>query len=270
MSRAALNTACSAARKAGGLILQYRRRLESIPVEKKARHDYVSEVDRNSEELIVEEIKRRYRDHAFLGEESGRSGADSENVWIIDPLDGTSNYLHGIPHYAVSIALAVSGRLTVGVIYDPLRDEMFTAVRGEGAFLNQTRIRVSNRGSFDGAVVATALPFRKRRLLPAYMGMLGDVFEKVEDIRRAGTASLDLAYTACGRVDAYFELGLKPWDLAAGALLVLEAGGVVSDITGGEKYLDTGHVIAAPYKLMTPLRQAIGPHVTPGLAGRHA
>lgn len=268
MSQALLNVAAAAARKAGGLIIQYQRKLESIPVEQKARHDYVTEVDRQCEALIISEIQRRYRDHAFLGEESGRQG-DSEYLWVIDPLDGTSNYLHGIPHVAVSIALIVKGRIEVGVVYDPLRDEQFTAIRGEGAMLDQRRIRVSSRNSLEGAIIATAFPFRKRRFLEPYQGMLNAVFDKIEDIRRAGTASLDLAYVAAGRMDAYFELGLKPWDIAAGALLVREAGGVVHDIAGGENFLESGHVIAAPFKLMTGLRQAIGPHVTPGLAGRH-
>lgn len=263
-----LNTASEAARHAGSLMLKYRDRLEGIPVERKARHDYVSEVDRACEQLIRGEIKRRYPDHAILGEEDGFDGAGDE-VWIIDPLDGTSNYLRGIPHFAASVALAVRGRIEHGVIFDPVRDELFTASRGEGAFLNNRRIRVSGRISLDDAVLGTAFPFRKRAMMTAYMGMFLALFEQVEDIRRAGTASLDLAYVACGRLDGFWELGLKPWDVAAGALLVQEAGGVVMDITGGEKWLETGHVIAAPFKLITPMRQAITPHLTEGLKARH-
>ncbi len=248
-------------------MLKFRHRLESIPVERKARHDYVSDVDRACEQAIRNHILKHHRSHAILGEESGMSG-DSEYVWIVDPLDGTSNYLRGIPHFAVSIALQIHGRIEHAVVYDPLREELFTASRGEGAFLNSQRIRVSGRKDLGGAVLGTAFPFRSRRLLPAYRGMFDALFDKVEDFRRAGTASLDLAYVACGRFDGYWELGLKPWDVAAGALLVQEAGGVVMDIAGGEKWLDSGHVIAAPFKLVTPMRHAIAPHVTEGLSAR--
>ena len=267
MSRAALNVAIQAARKAGTLILQYRQRMEGIPVEKKARHDYVTEVDRQAERTIVAEIRRLYPDHAFLGEEEGRQGT-GDHLWIIDPLDGTSNYLHAIPHYAVSIALSVKGRLEAGVIFDPIRDELYTALRGEGAFLNSVRIRVSRRGGLDGALLATGFPFRKRRLADAYFGMFRDLFDQVEDVRRAGTASLDLAWVATGRIDAFWELGLKPWDVAAGGLLVKEAGGVMQDIAGGDDWLETGHVVAAPYKLVAGMRRAIDPHLTPALKKR--
>ena len=267
MSNPYINIASEAARKAGGLMRKYRDRLDSIPVERKARHDYVSDVDRACEQIIREHILRLHRDHAILGEETGQSG-DGDYLWIIDPLDGTSNYLRGIPHFAVSIALQIKGRIEHGVVYDPIRDEMFTASRGEGAFLNSQRIRVSGRRELATAVIATAFPFRTRRLMPAYQAMFDAVFDKVEDIRRAGTASLDLAYVACGRLDGYFELNLKPWDIAAGALLVQEAGGVVMDIAGGEKWLDTGHILAAPFKLVTPLRHAIEPHVSEGLRAR--
>ena len=256
-----------AARKAGGLMRKFRDRLEAIPVERKARHDYVSDVDRACEQLIREHILRLHRDHAILGEEEGLTG-ESDHLWIIDPLDGTSNYLRGIPHYSVSIALKIKGRIEHGVVYDPSRDEMFTASRGEGAFLNDQRIRVSGRRDLSGAVLATAFPFRSRRLMPAYQGMFDALFDKIEDIRRGGTSSLDLAYVACGRLDGYWELNLKPWDIAAGALLVQEAGGVVMDIAGGERWLDSGHIIAAPFKLVTPMRHAIEPHLTAGIRAR--
>lgn len=268
MTNPFLNTAIEAARKAGDLVLKYRDRIDSIPVERKARHDYVSEVDRACEELIRTELLRRYPDHAILGEEAGQSGA-GEHLWLIDPVDGTSNYLRGIPHYAISIALAVKGRVEQGVVYDPVRDELFAASRGEGATLNSRRIRVSGRLSLEGAVLGTAFPFRKRRLMPAYQAMFDALFAQVEDIRRAGTASLDFAYVACGRLDGFWELGLKPWDMAAGALLVQEAGGVVMDISGSDQWLDSGHVIAAPYKLITPIRRAIEPHLTEGLKARY-
>ena len=267
MSNPSINIASEAARKVGGLMRKYRDRLDSIPVERKARHDYVSDVDRACEQIIRQHILRLHRDHAILGEETGHSG-DSDHLWIIDPLDGTSNYLRGIPHFAVSIALQIKGRIEHGVVYDPIRDEMFTASRGEGAFLNDQRMRVSGRRDLSGAVLATAFPFRSRRLMPAYQGMFDALFDKIEDIRRAGTASLDLAYVACGRLDGYWELNLKPWDLAAGALLVQEAGGVVMDIGGGEQWLDSGHIVAAPFKLITPMRHAIEPHLTEAIRAK--
>jgi myo-inositol-1(or 4)-monophosphatase len=262
-----INIATEAAHRAGVLMLKYRQRLESIPVERKARNDYVSDVDRACEQTIRDYLLKHYRDHAILGEEQGKSG-DSDSVWIIAPLDGTSNYLRGIPHFAISIALQVRGRIEHGVVYDPLREELFTASRGEGAFLNSQRMRVSGRKDLSSAVLGTAFPFRKRRLMPAYQGMFDALFEKTEDFRRAGSAALDLAYVACGRLDGYVELGLGPWDIAAGALLVQEAGGVVMDIAGGERWLESGHIIAAPFKLVTPIRHAVAPHVTEGMKAR--
>lgn len=267
MSNAHVNIAAEAARRAGQLAVKYRSRLEGIPVERKARHDYVSDVDHACERVIRDYIGKHHRDHAILGEEGGRSG-DSEYVWIVDPIDGTSNYLHGIPHFAISIALQVKGRLEAGVIYDPLREEMFTASRGQGAFLNSQRIRVSGRRDLSTAVVATAFPFRQRRLMRAYRAMFEAMFERVEDFRRAGTASLDLAYVACGRLDGYWELNLQPWDIAAGALLVQEAGGVVMDVAGGDRWLESGHILAAPFKLITPMRAAIEPHVSEAMKAR--
>lgn len=262
-----VNVAIEAARLAASLMQKYANRLESIPVERKARADYVTEVDRACEHVIKDHLLKRFRDHAFLGEETGKIG-DSDHVWIVDPIDGTTNYLRGLGHYAVSIALQVKGRIEHGVIYDPSKDELFTASRGEGAFLNNHRIRVSGRESLDGAVLATAFPFRYRRLLGAYMAMFNDLFEHIEDIRRQGTSCLDLAYVACGRLDGYWELGLKPWDLAAGALMVQEAGGVVMDMAGGERWLQSGHIIAAPFKLITPMRHAIEPHLTEAILAK--
>jgi myo-inositol-1(or 4)-monophosphatase len=251
-----LNVAVEAAHAAAKIMRRQMQHVDAIPFERKARHDYVTEVDKACEAEIVREIKHYYPDHSFLCEEGGASG-DSESVWIIDPLDGTSNYMHGIPHFAVSIAQQVNGRTEHAVVYDPMRDELFNASRGSGAFMNQKRIRMSSRSSLEDAVVATAFPFRQRGKLQSYARVFQAVFSKVEDFRRNGTASLDLAWVAAGRMDAYFEIGLHPWDVAAGALIVREAGGVVLDFDGTENYGESGSIVAAPYKLMTPLQQII-------------
>lgn len=253
-----LNIATGAAHIAGDLMRRELPKVESIPVTRKARHDYVSEVDKACEAEIVREIRRYHPGHAFLGEEGGKQG-DSNTVWIIDPLDGTSNYLHGIPHFAVAIAQQVNGRTEHALIYDPMRDELFTASRGKGAQLNNTRIRVSPRITLDAAILATAFPFRQRGLMSAYTGIFSAVFKRVEDIRRAGSAALDLAWVAAGRLDGFFEIGLKAWDVSAGAMIVREAGGVVTDFEGGDRVEESGTILAAPYKLMTPLRQIIEP-----------
>ena len=258
MAHPILNIAINAAHIAGDLMRQEFHNVASIPVTQKARHDYVTEIDRSSEKQIVREIKRYHPDHAILGEESGAEG-ESDHVWIIDPLDGTSNYLHGIPHFGISIALQVKGRTEHAVVYDPMRDEMFSASRGGGAHLNNTRIRASGRTSLDTAILATAFPFRQRGMMSVYTGIFSDVFKKIEDVRRMGAASLDLAWVAAARMDAYFEIGLKPWDVAAGALLVREAGGVVTDFDDNENVEESHSILAAPYKLMTPLRKIIEP-----------
>lgn len=259
MPHPAINIATEAAYTAGEIMRRSLRNLDTVPVARKARHDYTSEVDQACEAAIVNKISRFHPDHAFLGEEGGVQG-DSDTVWIIDPLDGTSNYLHGIPHFAISIAQQVNGRTEHGVIYDPMRDELFIASRGKGAFLNNQRIRVSDRKTLDTAILATAFPFRDRGSMPIYTRIFSSVYRKVEDIRRAGSAALDLAWTAAGRLDGYFELGLKPWDVAAGALLVREAGGVVSDFDGNDNVEESGSLLAAPFKLTMPLRQLITPH----------
>jgi len=256
MVHSVVNIAVGAAQAAGEIMRRHFHQVEAIPIMRKARHDYVSEVDRACEAEIVRQIKRFYPDHAFLCEEGGRSG-EGDTVWIIDPLDGTSNYLHGLPHFAVSIAQQVNGRTEHGVIFDPMREELFTASRGGGAYLNNKRIRVSSRIVLDEAILATAFPFRKREYLPAYGRIFQSIFEKVEDFRRAGTACLDLAWVAAGRLDGFFEIGLHPWDVAAGALIVREAGGVVMNFSGEDDVENTGTLIAAPYKLMTQLRQII-------------
>jgi myo-inositol-1(or 4)-monophosphatase len=256
MTQPALNVAVSAAYAAGELMRRQFGQVSAIPAARKARHDYVSEVDHACEAAIVKEISRYHPEDAFLCEEGGKQG-ESDTVWIIDPLDGTTNYLHGIPHFAVSIAQQVKGRTETAVVFDPMRDELFTASRGRGAFLNQKRIRVSERIDLDTAILATAFPFRQRDKMARYAKVFQAVYEKSEDFRRMGTASLDLAYVACGRLDGYYEIGLSPWDVAAGALLVREAGGVVLDFEGNDNVEEAGSIVAAPYKIMTSLQRII-------------
>ncbi len=259
MTRSAhLNIAIRAAMRAGDIMRRERSRLHQLHIETKAPGDFVSEIDRACEAAIVRSIQDMYPDHGILAEESGKLGnQDSDHLWIIDPLDGTTNYLHEHPHFCVSIALRVRGVLQDAVIYDPLREELFTATRGEGAQLNERRIRCSRCSSVDNALIGTGFPIRKRRQMAGYMKMYTSFMEKAQDIRRSGSSCLDMAYVACGRLDGFFELGLQPWDMAAGALIVREAGGVVVDFSGGDDYLRSGEVIAAPFKMIAPMLKKI-------------
>ena len=265
MSRPAVNVAVRAARAAGQIILRYMNRLDSLEVIEKQRHDYVSEVDKLAESEIIRELRRAYPRDAILGEESGQIGK-SRNVWTIDPLDGTHNYLRGFPHFSVSIALVENGEPVVGVVYDPLRDELFTASKGDGAFLNDRRIRVGKRDGLGGALLVTGFPYRQRRHLDAQMAMTRALLNEAEDIRRTGSAALDLAYVAAGRVDGYFEIGLYAWDMAAGCLLVREAGGRYCDFTGRDGIPDTGNLVAGNVHVANAMVKAIAPEVTPVLA----
>ncbi len=260
------NIAVRAARSAGDLIARNIDRLDRLRVEAKGLNDYVSDVDRMAEQEIIAVIQRAYPDHQFLGEESGSQG-DHDHIWIIDPLDGTTNFLHGFPHFAVSIALQVKGRLEVGVIYDPVRQELFAASRGGGATLDGRRLRMPARRSIEGRLIGTGFPFRHPRHMPAYMGMFQAVCMRAGDLRRAGSAALDLAYVASGRLDGYWEIGLNAWDLAAGALLVREAGGMVGDFEGSDNYLKNGNIVAGSPKLFHDLLQEIQPHCTPAMRG---
>jgi len=214
-----LNIAIRAARAAGDLIVREIDRIDDIGFDKKGENDFVTDVDKGAEQVIINTIHQSYPDHAYLAEESGQSG-DSEFVWIIDPLDGTTNFMHGFPHYAVSIALQHHGRLDQAVIYDPLRQELFTASRGKGAQLNNRKIRVTSKHELQGALLGTGFPFRESQDIEAFLDSFRRLYPQVAGIRRAGSAALDLAYVACGRLDGYWELALKPWDTAAGALLV--------------------------------------------------
>jgi len=242
MPRPAVNVAVRAARAAGAVIIRYLTRVEGLAVEEKARHDYVSEVDRMAEAEIVRELRRAFPDHAVLGEETGLTGR-SDKVWVVDPLDGTHNYLRGFPHFCVSIGFRDHGDLVHAVVYDPLRDELFTASKGDGAFLNDRRMRVSKRETLDGALLATGFPYRQREHIDPQLAMTRALLREAEDIRRTGSAALDLAYVAANRLDGYFEIGLKPWDMAAGCLLVREAGGKFCDFSGRDGVPDSDLLI---------------------------
>lgn len=259
-----LTIALNAARKAGTIQERAFERLDLVKVEEKNNNDFVSEVDRKSEQEVIFHLKKAYPDHRFIGEESGVSGAqDSDYEWIIDPLDGTTNFLHGIPHFAVSIACRFKGKLEHAVVYDPIKREEFTASRGRGAMLNGRRIRVSQRTGFDGAVFGTGIPFNGFALehIDEYVACLKEVASVSAGIRRPGSAALDLAYTAAGRFDGFWEMNLKQWDTAAGLLLVSEAGGLTADFKGGNQYLESGNVVCATPKLFKPLMQIVQKHM---------
>lgn len=232
MQKPVVTVMVKAARAAGGVLLRNLNRLDAINVIEKDRLDYASEVDEQAEQAIVKELRRAYPDAAFMGEEGGMQGKKGGALFVIDPLDGTSNYLHGFPHWCVSIALVENGEPQHAVIFDPLRNELFTASKGSGAVLNDRRIRVAERKDLNGAMLATGFPPRERERAPAQLECVRELLRSIEDIRRTGSAALDLAYVACGRFDGYFESGVKPWDIAAGILLVREAGGRVSDFKG--------------------------------------
>ena len=255
-----LNIAVRAARRAGEIIVRSMNRLESLAVASKGRNDFVTEVDRAAEREIIAIIRRHYPQHAFLAEESGASGTH-DTLWIVDPLDGTTNFLHGFPVFAVSIACQIRGRLEHAVVYDPMRQELFTASRGGGAHLDNHRMRVSKARGIEGALIATGFPYRANtRYLDAYLGMLKAVSEQAAGVRRPGAAALDLAYVAAGRVDAFWEIGLSAWDTAAGTLLIQEAGGRSGTLTGAE-YVQQGHIVAGTPKVYAALVELLAPHV---------
>jgi myo-inositol-1(or 4)-monophosphatase len=252
-----LNIAVRAARRAGSII--NRAALEGGPLEVRSKraHDYVTQVDRAAEEAIIEIVRKAYPDHAFLAEESGTTGGAADYRWIIDPVDGTTNFIHGFPQYCVSIAVEHRGALAHAVVYDPLKNELFTASKGRGAFLNDRRIRVSKCTRLQDALVGTGFPFKEVSRLDLYMRQLRGFMETSAGVRRAGAAALDLAYVACGRLDAFWELGLSPWDMAAGALLIQEAGGLVGDLAGENQFLESGDICAATPKLFSALLEAL-------------
>jgi len=262
-----LNIAVKAARRAGNLIYRATDKIDHLTVAKKSHADFVSEVDRAAEQTIIQTLLEAYPEHAILAEESGAHG-ESEFVWIIDPLDGTTNFLHGFPQFAVSIALQHKGIITQAVVYDPTKNELFTATRGRGAFLNEKRIRVTKRVHLADALIGTGFPYTRFEHMDAYIAILRDLMQQTSGLRRPGSAALDLAWMAAGRLDGFYETGLKPWDIAAGTLLITEAGGMISDLHGSDTYLKTGHICAGNPDIHQQLLKVIAPHLTPGLKGQ--
>jgi myo-inositol-1(or 4)-monophosphatase len=260
-----LNVAIKAARRAGNIINRASLNSERIQVTRKQHNDFVTEVDQAAENAIIETLKEAFPDHGFLAEETGEiqslSQTDQPNhVWIIDPLDGTTNFIHGFPQYAVSIALAVDGVTQQAVVYDPNRDELFTATRGAGAYLNNRRLRVAGRLKISEALIGTGFPYREDQDVEAYLEIFAQMTRQCAGLRRPGAASLDLAYVAAGRLDAFFEQGLKPWDMAAGVLLITEAGGLVGNYAGEESYLQSGEIMAANPRLFAQMVNALRQH----------
>ncbi len=253
-----MSTAVRAARLAGKVMLDNMGKISKDDVDIKQASDFVTRVDRDSEQIIIDTIKKKFPRHRFLAEESFKevetgyetNGSyrwcepDGSHRWIVDPLDGTTNYIHGYPAFSVSIALQHKGEIILGVILDPLRNELFTAEKGMGGFINGRHINVSSVRTLKEGLLTTGFPFRRKHLIDAYLQLFKNLFQKVSDIRRAGSAALDLAHLACGRCDGFFEIGLSPWDMAAGSILIKEAGGLVSDFGGGADYLSTGNIVA--------------------------
>lgn len=264
----ALNIAIKAARRASQIINRASQDIDRLQIVRKRQSDFVTEVDRAAEAAIIETLREAYPEHAILAEESGRSAGrngDSEYEWIIDPLDGTTNFIHGVPQYAVSIALRHRGQLTQAVVYDTVRNELFAASKGGGAFLNDRRIRVSRCLKLEEALIGTGFPYRAFDHVDAYLGIFRELMQKSAGIRRPGAASLDLAWVACGRLDGFWEFGLSPWDMAGGALLISEAGGLVGDLAGDPSYLDSGNIVAGTPKVFSQLLQIVAPFRSAGL-----
>ena len=253
-----LNIAVRAARNAGNIIVRAMEHVDRLNITEKSENDFVTEVDNAAEQEIIRTIKNAFPSHAIMAEESGTQG-ENDFQWIIDPLDGTTNYLHGFPQFAVSIALKNKQTIEQAVVYDPLRQELFTASRGRGAHLNNRRIRVTSRRSLEGALLGTGFPFKQQEDLDTYLATFKALFPMTSGIRRAGSAALDLAYVAAGRLDGFWELGLRPWDIAAGALLIEEAGGFISDFAGDKNFMQSGNVVAANPKIQKLILEHIQP-----------
>lgn len=262
-----LNIAVRAARAAGKILVKNFGETASYKAQMKSHNDWVTALDQAAEEAIVATIRKSYPDHSILAEESGLTeGKDADVQWIIDPLDGTTNYLRGIPHFCISIAVAIKGSVQHAVVYDPMREDLFTASKGAGAQLNGKRLRVSGMKDLNGTMLATGFPFKNKTLLPVHQGIFADLFEQVADMRRAGAAALDLAYVASGKFDGFWEFGLKSWDIAAGDLLVREAGGIVTEFNGGHGYLKSGNIVAGTPKVVQQILSKARPHLPKSLA----
>lgn len=259
-----LNIAVRAARCAGSIIVRAVGRVDSYHIALKGRNDFVSEVDHQAEQEIIKVIRKAYPNHGILAEESGPQAGD-DYLWVIDPLDGTTNFLHGFPQFAVSIAVKYKDQLEQAVVYDPLRQELFTATRGAGAQLNERRLRVARIKGLEGALLGTGFPFKYQQHLESYIDTFRALFPMTAGIRRAGSAALDLAYVAAGRLDGFWEIGLSEWDMAAGVLLIREAGGMVGDFSGGEDFFTTGNLVAGNPRVFKAMLQTIAPHLTPAL-----
>ena len=256
-----LNTAFKAARKAGQMMIRAAGNLDAVKVDSKAFNDFVSDVDRQAEDIIVGALQEAYPQHRILTEEAGVLGNErAEYEWIIDPLDGTTNFLHGHPQYAISMALLHKGVLQEALVYAPERNDLYMASRGQGALLNDRRIRVSNRVELNRCLIGTGFPVVDQSMMDRYLAILKDFLSKTAGGRREGSAALDLCSVAVGRLDGFFEFNLKPWDVAAGALIVKEAGGIVTDMQGNDTWLQTGNIVAGNPKVLAQMLQIIGAH----------
>ncbi|MGE5386883.1 MAG: inositol monophosphatase family protein [Betaproteobacteria bacterium] len=257
----ALNIAIKAARRAGQIINRASNDLDLLTITTKRSNDFVTEVDKKAESVIIETLKEAYPNYGILAEESGETPGqgkrDAEFQWIIDPLDGTTNFIHGFPQYSVSIALARNGIVEQGVVFDPNRNELFTASKGGGAYLNDRRIRVSKRLKLQESLIGTGFPYRDFSQADSYLAIFKELTQKCSGIRRPGSAALDLSYVACGRYDGFWEFSLSPWDMAAGSLLISEAGGLVSDLQGESTYLTSGNIVAGTPKVFAQLLQIV-------------
>jgi myo-inositol-1(or 4)-monophosphatase len=264
--QALLNTAVDAARRAGDLAMRYSKRLDELEVQSKSRNDFVTQVDKEAEQTIISIIRERYPQHGILGEETGLQEGD-DTLWIIDPLDGTTNFLHGFPMFAVSIGIQLKGRMVAGVVYDPNRQELFTAIRGIGAQLDGRRLRVKNKQKLSGALIGTGFPYRENeKWMETYLNQFRAVMLVAGDCRRPGSAALDLCYLAAGRLDGFWEFGLQPWDTAAGSLILREAGGLISSMTDDGDYMETGNIIAGSPKVHQELEKLLKPLLGPTIA----
>jgi myo-inositol-1(or 4)-monophosphatase len=254
-----LDTAIGAAEIGGEVLLDFLPEIKALKIEAKAEFDFVTQVDHAAEEAIAAHIRDRFPDHQIIGEERGLSGSDESTCWIIDPLDGTTNYIHGVPNFAVSIAVEQGNEMMVGVVFDPMSGELFSAMAGHGAYLNGQRLQVSDNDRLEQCLLATGFPFRRKDLVDEYLASFKNFFGKVRDVRRMGAAAIDLAYVAAGRFDGFWEIGLSKWDFAAGVVLIREAGGKVSGFSGGDDFWKSGNILASNQAIHSQLKEQLAP-----------